>query len=267
MPFLAMSAQAQTGTAVRVSYEFIATDATVNAPVFVRVVVENGLPDELTFRFLSNPLDYGGFRGSILRPDGETRSAPREHPESLGGSSSVNYESIQPFSKFTKVLLANKWFDFDIPGRYFVELETTNILAKDRAKLLYPTRGETIVDVAPRDPTALERICADLEQRVMNAPNTLAETEPAEALAYVTDPVAVPHLARLLRAKERHLAPMLTEALGRIADLTAVDALISVRDGPAIDEDTPAMARGALNRIEMTTNDIGIKLKIQNSRH
>ena len=259
---LAISANAQSEPTLRVSYKLVTTLATVNTPVFVELTIENGLSDELTFKLASNTHNYEGFQCTVLRPDGQIRTAPREHPETPSESYSVSVSPIRPFSTFTKLLLANKWFDFDKPGRYVIEMATTNIRTVDGSTTGYATNGHVTLDVAPRDPAALERICADLEQRVMNASNIAAETEPAEALAYINDPVAVPYLARLLRAKESYLAHMITDALWHIGDRSAVDALIAALSGPTTEAGTPPLIRMSLMRIARTTNDPAIKSRI-----
>src|SRR5262249_42448945 len=158
----------------------------------------NGLADELSFEIMPS---YRGFRGKVLRPDRQTRTFPRED---AGGAYSAKYAPIQPSSIFTKALLANRMFDFHIPGRYSIDLETTNLLSKGRDQTPYPTAGTIAIDVGPRDPAKLAEICADLEQAVMNGPEAEG-LEKATVLAHVIDPVAVPFVARLLRAKERHL--------------------------------------------------------------
>ena len=160
-------------------------------------------------------------------------------------------------------MLVNKWFDFDIPGRYVLDVDNRSLLVDTNApKSPYPTDGHLLIDVGPRDIGRLHRICADLEERLMNTNSATEAIEAEDALAHVIDPVAVPHIARLLQAKEGWNS-ILVEALARIGDNAAVDALILRLNSPWKDENTPQSIRAALNRIEKKTSDPTIKLKIQ----
>ena len=56
------------------------------------------------------------------------------------------------------------------------------------------------------------------------------------------------------------------QGLERIADGPAVDALLANANSPSADENVRSLTRGALVRIENSTEDVEIKEKIKSSR-
>jgi len=265
LALLANSASAQTTPGVYRSYTLVKTDLTVNEPVLLKFSIENRLPDALTVRVGADRGGCCSFQAKITRPDGRAEVAAPAVPMD-GGAVSFGSREIEPFSTYSTVLLANKWFDFDIPGRYILDVDNVSLLVDTTApKSPYPTDGHLVIEIGPRDPGRLQRICADLEERLMNLDFATDAIEAEDALTHVIDPVAVPYIARLLQAKEG-MTSILVEGLARIGDSVAVDALVLRLNSPWKDEDTPRSVRAALDKIEKKTNDPTIKLKIQASR-
>lgn len=254
---LAGGAPAQSGSGAFTSYQLINTDLGVNEPVLLKVSIENRTPYPLTVNLGSNGHGCCGFRAHLVRPDGQAESGPRIRPSEL----SVGDKVIEPLSTFSIIILVNKWFSFDIPGRYLLDVDNASPFGTDRVISPYPTDGHLIVDIGPRNPARLRQICEDLESR--SSGHSRDATEAVEILAHVDDPIAVPFIAALLQSKERIAVPMLTETLARIADSAAVDALLSRLNGPWLDEDMPAFVRRALESIGAKTHDALIKARIE----
>lgn len=243
-----------------VSYTLATAAPTVNEPVFVKFTVYNGRSAPVVADLAMNSHGYGGFQGKLTRPDARTEDGPTVTP---GEWVPRNRVSIAPDETFTMLLPINKWFDFDVPGRYFLEIGTRKALTTE-AGLELPalTGGNLEIEVGPREPARLKRICADLEGRALNsqAPGWF---EAAETLSHIHDPVAVPYLARLLGTRD-DLTYVLAEGLERIGDGPAVDALLAHANDGA--EDRRNAVRSALAVIESKTHDPEILRKIQDSR-
>jgi HEAT repeat protein len=97
-----------------------------------------------------------------------------------------------------------------------------------------------------------------------------AAIEAAETLSYVRDPVAVPYLARLLD-NGKNVEWLAVYGLERVADISAVDALISQLNSRATETNSRAtetrmLALAALRRIEETTSDPTIRQRIEGAR-
>jgi len=237
------------------------TDLTVNEPVVLRFTAENGLSHAVTVGVGDDIYGCCGFRTSLIRPDGR-RADPRPH-----GSADSNfvlgpgpYISVQPFATYSKLLLMNKRYKFDMPGRYI--LEVTNIDPPGSGAAADPPHPARVeIHVGPRDPARLQQVCAGIEATLTGAGSSEQGYTPEEALAYIDDPVAVPYLARLFERRETALAPLVTKALERIGDAFAVDALISHLSSS--NEQVRLQVLRALELIEMRTTDPLVRLKIQ----
>lgn len=254
------SAWAQGGPGVSISYTLVKSDLTVGEPVFLKFSVENRLTEDVVVDDRVNFNGYGGFRVRIERPDGRTEDAPKPSANEvvLGRA-----RSVAPSESFSTLLLVNKWVDFDVEGRYVLELEMTQpLVTVSGVKLPYPTDGYVIIDVGPRDPARLEEICAGLWSKLTNDPFAVGSLELKETLAYIKDPIAVPYLARI-PVTDKGLEGWVIRALKRIADGPAVDALIAHVNSPS--EDARVLVRGALRAIEKSTTDLVIKQKISAS--
>lgn len=260
---LAGDAEAQTSPGVYKTYTLVKTDLTVNEPVFVRFSVQNTLPVAVKVGVGANFYGCCSFEARIRRPDGRLQY-PRARP--LEGELVGDYEaSPAPLATYGKLLLVNKWFTFEIPGRYILYVSNTDPPATEGATGWPRSKEESVViDVGPRDPARLEQICADIEATWVQSPRDLRPAyDAAEALAYMDDPVAAPYIGRLFHAWES-TAWMLVEGLTRMADGPAVDILIS--HASSKDETVRLVTRRALAVIEEKTTDPLIKLKIQASR-
>jgi hypothetical protein len=217
--------------------------------MFVRFSVQNLLSERIVLEAAMNDHGYGSFWARVTRPDGRIEKGPKVRPDELV---SIKRASILPSRSHSVLLLANKWFDFDLPGEYTLEVGLQTPLRNEAGvELPLPPSGRLVfVD-------KLQRICEDLENDVMT--DSLSSFESTEILSRVRDPVAVPFLANLLRAKAK-MAAVLTDALERIADSTAVDVLISYINDDS--EDRRESSRAALAAVARQTHDPAIRRKI-----
>src|SRR5205085_5837218 len=84
--------------------------------------------------------------------------------------------------------------------------------------------------------------------------------EATETLGFIKDPIAVPPLVRLIESN-RIVESWAIPGLGRIADESAVEALISLLGSPS-SRDTGDLARVALAKLASRTGDRQLKQRI-----
>jgi hypothetical protein len=244
-------ASAQASGGVEKTYELVNASPTVNEPVIVKYTVTNHLPTAVTnSRF---------FDEELTRPDGRRASGPpAESPDYFGPVPGIR---LEPSESRSFLVLMNKWFYFDVPGRYMLNI--TDLTVKPGLTETETTNLPSVrltIDVGTRNPVRLNQVCDRLEEAVVAGPPAESYSA-AEALAYVGDPVAVPHIARVLAADYRAFRWMLFPALRRIGTAEAAETLISYLSSP--DEEARIEARGNLGRIMENTSDPAIRARIK----
>jgi hypothetical protein len=252
------------GREIRGSISPVKDPLILHEPVIVRLVIENPLDQAVKFDL--GPWSYGSLSATLKRPDGQVvrGSLPM-------GFSPPGNVTLAPHSSYEAPLLANRWFDFDQTGTYVLDVAIPGPIRNERgAALPHSIKGQAIVNVGLRDPEQLQRICADLAERVTKEIQPTEDgvraardaTFAADALSYVKDAVAVPFLAGLLGPDGRY-EDRGVQGLARIADRSSIDVLIS--HSAARSDYVRTLSREALSRIERTTNDIAIKQRIQDA--
>ena len=278
MCLLAVPAVAQLPAGVNVSYAIAGGDVTLNEPVFLVLSVDNRLPEPVS---VDLGMNYdSGFRAKLTRPDGKV--VDRSQPVARTSEIVVpGVEFVPPLKTFAKRLLLNKWFVFDAPGRYALDVELTipilvnPSLSADqyvrreldvaRTKPIpvngvaapSPTAGHVELTVRDRNPTHLAALCEELQRRAaLPGPG---RRDAAEALSYVNDPVAVPYLKAMLEGNANE--DLVIDGLARIGDAAAVEALISQTDHP----DLPTRTRviGSLIQIARRSEDEALRQRIR----
>ncbi len=154
--------------------------------------------------------------------------------------------TVAPGADYKEPLVMNRWFPFESLGTYSLTSKVTSDI--ETADGDFQAESQTAqLRVNPRDPSRLNKICADLEQQAEIATTVEAAQFPALALSYVNDPVAVPYLARLLSAHTLAYATAVT-GLERIGNDDAAEVLLS-----ALNEkwgDTAELATRSLARMQ-----------------
>ena len=239
-PFVQIS-QAQSHVPITTTYEVVKTDLTVHEPVFLRFVAESVLSFPVVLDLGMNSCEY--FEARITKPDGNVENMPSEAGliAKMGITRKV---SLLPHTPYTQLLLLNRWFDFDAPGRYTVELTLSAPVVTDTGtQLQYAATKQTVVDIQHRDPDKLQRICNELAEKAISAPMLEASTEATQTLSFINDPIAVEPLARVAKSN-RMVELFAINGLRRIGSDPAADALISLLDSSL--ETTRDRARGDL---------------------
>ena len=229
---------------VQVSYSVIRDHTTLHEPILLQFAVTNGLKEPIV-------IDLGADRKevfvlSIKKPDGSRVDVAPKLPE---GSHEIGRVSLFSAQTFSQRLILNEWFDFSLIGKYEISVRLTKPHISLNEVNIYNLSNvpefKTLVFVESRDPERLRQLCSELESKIIG--NNDQARDSAEELSYVTDPVAVPYLEKLLKANKL-LAGFAIAGLERIGD----DAAIQVLNEASKSKDkyfTAILAKQALDRL------------------
>jgi hypothetical protein len=155
--------------------------------------------------------------------------------------------AVSPGADYKEALVMNQWFPFVTPGGYSVTSQLTSDIESEDGS--FRAESETSqLNVNPRDPVRLNKICEQLTKEVETAPNADAAQEPALTLSYVDDEIAVPYLVRVL-ATNTLTQRFAVAGLERIGNDAAVEVLLSTLNNNQ-NADAAQLATGALSRME-----------------
>jgi hypothetical protein len=239
---LCSSLLAQDSNYIRISYSPVKQAFSLHEPILVKVSIENTSSSPVSVDLGANY--YGGFHGEAVTPSGEAVAIGSSVPAGLSASGVI---AVPPAGTYSRLLLLNRWLEFTTPGTYSVRLELKGRTgSQEEPKQVESTAGGFAIDVLPPDPVRLDAVCADLEGQAVGSASFDAELQAAEALSYVEDPIAVPHLEHLLRADGR-IASVVINGLERIGGSAALDALNANASHPSAE--VRLLVRAALERM------------------
>ena len=229
---------------------------TLHEPVIFNVVINNILSTPISVDLGPNRKE--NFLFTITRPDGIKIQVPRIIKDGLSTSGKI---SLMPEGAHNQRLVLNEWFDFSNLGKYLIEVRMDGVVKTQQGTVVKPdTSYQTAIEIKPCDAEKLARVCDGLLQEVIAAPTYARAIEPAVALSYVSDSVAVPYLEKMLRANRR-LDGVALFGLSRINDSQAVEALLSALNMK--DKDTSIMAHQRLYRIQDNIKDPNLKKRVE----
>lgn len=200
------------------------SNVSLHEPVYVQFSIQNGLDEDVRF-------DMGldgkhNFEFSVERPDGSLIRIPQTPYSPYIMGRAAEKAPLAPGKTFTKTMLFNAWYEFPAPGRYVVEARLGGQVETVSGTPIAPAPAQEIpVQVTPRDPERLERVCEELTKKAMS-PNAAEALGASYALYYVDDPIAVPFLGRVLRGSF-HGKQNAVAGLARIGNPEAVQLLTS----------------------------------------
>jgi hypothetical protein len=204
------------GKGVWGSFNLVEAGLTTNEPVHVELKVENHLLDGIVIDLGLNR--RGNFKLSLVRPGGQAATPPSPIVE-FGADGKVHVDADR---SFTISLLLNRWFKFDVPGRYILDIAYVGpIETQSGSQVYHAMDGHVVIDVGPRNPERLREVCEELVRRSLGSPTYATAIGPAETMSYIRDPIAVPFLTRLLEQNSM-LHRAVTEGLLRIGDDTSM---------------------------------------------
>jgi hypothetical protein len=178
---------------------------------------------------------------TITTPAGnvETRKLSSE---GFGGAGAF---VLAPGGTFKKTLVLNEWYNFPEPGTYRITMtlvDGSSAAGTDRASTNFS------VQIGQRNPARLRDIATGLADKAIIGATYAERREPANALSFIDDPVAVDSLVRVLHRGSlvEHFA---VNGLGRIGTPKAIAALVAAAHNHP-DEDVRAAASSTLRARE-----------------
>jgi hypothetical protein len=231
---------------VKVSYSLAEDHPTLHEPIILNLTIENSTSERLVVDLGANRKEV--FLFTIKKPDGSRIELPLKTPE---GSAMIGRVPLRPGQTYTQKLLLNEWFDFPTPGQYEISVRFVKPQLTPRGVDIYDIYAapefRTTLYVQPRDAARLKKICAELQTQILKAATVADATEPAEALTYINDPIAIPYFEELLNSR-RLLERYAIAGLERVGTDEAVRVLKTA--SRSRNTDTARLAQQALNRMK-----------------
>jgi hypothetical protein len=242
---------------VTASFTLDSEQLSMNEPVMVNFKIQND--SNRTFKVDLGKNRKESFLLTVRRPDGTTISVPHRRSGGLGRMGSVVVDAGQ---EYRQKLLLNEWTQFSLVGKYDIKIALASpVVAGDGVgnEDSNPSEfsSEVKLLISPRDPVQLKETCESLAGQVERASSYEQAAQPALALSYVRDPIAVPYLDRVLHAR-RLVEVFAISGLEAIANEDAVRTMISalsIHEPP----ETASIARAGLESIEEKTSDENIR--------
>jgi hypothetical protein len=210
-------ANSQDTAAVVLSYSAPA-EVVLHQPIVATVVARNGRPEPVRLR-----LGLGATRNfvvKIVRPDRVVIDAPAV-PQLTDGPYDTGRRTVPASGSYTGSLVLNRWFSFDHPGTYRIEIGlSTPAETESGAPIPSETRGVLVIRVGERDEGALHRICQELVDRITQTTDPSSLYSAAVELASITDNVAFAYIMQVIDFTDR-VDDVLIPALVRMDTLPA----------------------------------------------
>jgi hypothetical protein len=212
---------ASAAEAVVFSYS-VTSPITLHEPVFIRVSISNGLPEQIS-------LDLGKERKSkllfsITQPDGLTASPPAIPETGFGAQGRV---SVPPDERYTQTVVLNEWYQPGQVGRYQIRVRLpAEIRTESGRKIDTSSDGTLSLEIRPRSAQTLERQCERLARSALDQTSGSKAAEAALALAYVEDPICVQYLGNVAE-ENGPFTQTAIQGLARIANIYGIDLVMS----------------------------------------
>ena len=230
------------GTIV-VSFE-IPPDLTVQVggPFYFDATVQNASTDTVRLKFGHH--GKWNYEFALVNPDGTTTAIPPYRQIGPGPKGTIVVEANQTR---TRRVIFNEWHNFAAPGEYVLKLRLTVLLSSSANVSWQKEFFEDLrVNVAPYNPASLKETCARLADVAAGPAEGDAAADASLALSYVSDPVAVPFLAKVLREGTAAARPGAVRGLTRVGTREAQEALRSRL--PSADPELKARIESALTQ-------------------
>jgi hypothetical protein len=240
----------------------MASSITLHEPVYFNLFVANLMPYALT-------VDLGwrhikGFDLTILAPDGKILRSPL-----IDGLGEFGTEYLRPGERYSKKILLNEWYSFDEVGDYRFTVKMKLPIIKDNTALHFirstdETDHQTdqaglTLTVLPRNEAVLKQRCDALIRKLHVARRNDESTPVAVELSYITDPIAIPYMKKLVDEKEETSA---LNGLTRIGTDEAWEAMIAVTKSKW-DKRSAEYAKSLLRQKLLTIRNPNIREKVE----
>ncbi len=195
----------------------------VGGPFYFDAKVQNTSTDTVRVNFGHH--GKWNYEFSLVNPDGTTTTISPYRQIGPGPKGTI---VVEPNQMRRRRVVFNEWQTFARPGEYILKLRLTVLLSSSANVSWQKEFFEDLrVNVAPYNPASLKGTCARLaDSAVSQAEGDLA-ADASLALSYVSDPVAVPFLAKVLKEGSAAARPSAVRGLTRVGTREAQEALRS----------------------------------------
>jgi hypothetical protein len=244
---------------VDVQYRFQESRVSLHEPVVLIFSVYNGLAEPIKLRLGADKTQF--FKFALRTPDGRTlENSPNPGENVTIVTFGPEELTVESGSDYQQPILMNKWFRFVTTGSYGLTVRLTIGAESSEGKSLPLPDGTAQLQVGPRDPERLEKVCAELERTVEDTLSVGEWQLPARMLSSVDDPIAVPYLQRLLFLN-KGAQNIVIPALQRIGGDDSVAVLLSALDNKF--GDTAELARQALSQMKNRISNPSLKQAVE----
>jgi hypothetical protein len=237
---------------LEMSYQFKETAVTLREPVLLLFKVHNGLEQPVALDLGVNWIQF--FEFELTSPEGKAIRGRSQRSEGL--STQPGKFIIGPGEDYQQELLLNQWFDFDLPGQYFLRARLNTAIDMGGVSTPPPQASRLALEIRPRNTERLTKVCSELARQVLMARGGEAEQKALLKLSYVNDPVAVPYLAQVL-SQHRINYSLAISGLENIGNEAAVEVLLSTLSDTYAD--MADLARQALTRMQDRISNPNLK--------
>jgi hypothetical protein len=245
------AAAQQPSMGFELNIEIDPADLTLHEPIVLGLGLTNDTKDALQIDLGRGRIENLLF--SITSPDGTVQQLPQLR---RSGFNRVGTLTINPGQSYHQQIVLNEWFSFNDVGKYNIALRLAKPASADGRTIANSGSASVRLEVQPRNEAILSGRCQELARAVETSISYEDAANSALALSYVNDPAAVPSLKRVLRSNKL-VEPIAIEGLERIANKEAVNTLLPVAN--MNENNTAALARAALLRIQAKTSDKAVK--------
>ena len=259
--FFHAEAANQSASRIHISFAMESAKLSLREPVVLIFTVQNQSENSATVDLGQDRKE--NFLFSLMRPDGTSVRLPQLRSD---GFSILGVVSIEPGKHYVQQIVLNEWSEFEQLGSYKIRASLAKPVRVGRA-----SEGELVVEadfqILPKQPEKLLKVCDALLRRVYSAPSYEATAEAALALSYVRDPIAIPHLRKMLVSGL--VEGFALKGLQRIGNREAVQVLIAAYgEGPGQRKsELQQRAGGALSTIARETRDPELRKDIMRALH
>lgn len=203
-----------------------AEEVTLHEPVWLDLTIHNRSAEAVEVDLGHNARNHLAF--VVRTPDGTRLVLPQTDDQGFGPTGRV---TIEPGRSHTRRYLLNEWYAFPLSGMYVIEVALNGPPRMGYRSITRTAPQSVTLTVTPRDEARLDAVAKQLAAVAIDEKNAAMRMAAASALSRIDDPVAVPHLIRLLRSRSWSRAEA-ARGLARIDTPAARAALAEALEDP-----------------------------------
>jgi hypothetical protein len=222
----------------------VAPEFSEHQPVVVEIILDN--PRDLPLAASLGRDQLGSFHFTLRPPDGTSIRVEPGAPRGAGGLTRRGDLTVAARTRHVDRVLLNEWLTFDQVGDFTLHIAFDGSLRDRDRDVPVDREVDLTIRVVPRNEALLVDTAAHLLNVIKVNASADASIAAANELSYLTDPIAVHYLVRLIEVN-RGFEYEAIEGLERIGGdeaRRALEGLLASRRYYV-----PDWARGALDRL------------------